>query len=998
MADRIRGTIRWRPSTRRKRQLPQKALMSRRVQRILLLASAYDSFILEEDGQFSDRVSGEFIELKISGAPDFHRVPTAGEALELLEQQEVDLLLTTGHFADMTVIQMAERVKDVQPGLPVAFLSFDKRQAHEVAMAQHAAIDLVFLWSGDPRILLAVVKLVEDQMNVAEDTDAGDVRVILVVEDSPSFYSAYLPIIYTEVMEQTRRLMAERLHEADRIARMRARPKILLASTLEEAEDLLERYADYMLGVITDMRFPGRGQLNPKAGLELIQQVREHDPTLPILLQSAETEHASCAEQQRVVFANKNSPDLLGLLRRFMSGYLGFGPFVFRDAHGTELMRATTIREMLDCLERIPGEALDHHARNNDFSNWFKARSEFNLASELRPRQATDFGSIEGMRRYLITLLGDFLEREQRGQITEFDREVGFLSRDFTRIGGGSLGGKARGIGFLGLMLAESGLAERFDDIRIFVPRTLVLCTDLFDRFVDRSRLRERAMACEDDEEIRRMFLAASMPRELVEDLARLLDEVHYPLAVRSSSLLEDAHFQPFAGVYSTFLIPNNHTDHLRRLELLSQAIKLIYASVFTQGARAYMEATSQRHEEEKMAVVIQRLVGTEHEDRFYPDFAGVARSRNYYPPERLRPEDGIVSVALGLGRTVVGGGACLHFSPVEPRVPLHMATPDQALKYSQRRFYALDLTSSDRDISGDEGVTLAQHELETAERDGTLHAVGGTFVPQNERIYDSLSREGTRIVNFAGVLRHGRFPLAACLRELLSLAEAGIGTDVELEFAVCMEGRKGKPELAVVQVRPMATDNLGREVLCEPCRPGERMFLRGRALGGGILEGIQDIVYVSPERYDRTETPAIARTIAEINRVLAEEGRASLLISPGRWGSSDRFLGVPVNWPDISSARALVELSFPGYAVDPSQGSHFFHNINALRFGYFAIDTSKADELLDLDWLESLPALHDDGVVRHVRIAEPVEIRIDTPSRTGVGVVLQRRRGASKP
>lgn len=965
-------------------------LMPHRVQEILVVASAYDSFILEEDGRFTDRISDEYLELRLSSPPNIYRVSTGAEALQALQEHDFDLLLTTGHFADMPVLELAQQVVEHSRRIPVVYLAFDRREAAMMSMmGKDSPIDFVFQWSGDPRILLALVKTVEDRRNVQHDTQHGRVRVILVVEDSPTFYSSYLPILYTEIMKQTHRLMAERVNEVDRLARMRARPKVLLARSYEEATALYERYEEYLLGVVTDMRFPRAGQVDRRAGEDFIQHVKENRADTPILLQSAEPEHCLLCDKLGVSFAHKSSSDLLNLLRAFMARHFGFGSFVFRIPTGEEVGRAENLREMLDVLSTVTPLSIQYHAERNDFSNWFMARSEFGLAQELRPRTIVEFGSVEHARQYLFGLISDFLVEEQRGRITDFAPAGHHLSRDFTRIGVGSLGGKARGIAFLGSLLASTRLHDHFENLRIFVPRTTVICTGVFDEYVDKNDLRERAMSASCDEEVRELFLSHRLEPALVSDLADLLEVVRYPLAVRSSSLLEDSRFQPFAGVYNTYLIPNNASTGKERLEQLCSAIQLIYASTFMQAARGYMRTIGQRIEEEKMAIVIQRLVGTDYGRYFYPDFAGVAKSHNFYPMDRMKPDEGIATVALGLGRTVVEGRKAVHFSPAYPRVPLQMGTTSEVLSNSQRRFYALDLESSLDVGQGDEMSTLAELQLDAAEKHGALQLVGATYMPENDRIYDSVRENGEKLVNFAGVLKYDRFPLAPALRDVLEVTKAEVGTDIELEFAACRNGRKDdRPELAIVQLRPMVTRSLVGGADDLKAGESEHLFLAGKALGGGAIDKVTDVVYVHPDRYDRTRTVEVARAIGRINESLTRLSRATLFMAPGRWGSSDRFLGVPVGWQEISSAKILVELSVPGYSVDPSQGSHFFHNITSMRLGYFNVNLGASEDEVDLDWLERLPACHEDGAVRHVELPDVLVARIH--SREGRGVVLR--------
>lgn len=964
-------------------------LMPFLVRDILVVASAYDSFLFEEEGKFSDRLLTRYRELDLSSSPQIDHVSSGREALGQLRRRSYDLVLLTPHIRDLTPSELGVEIGRRHEGLPVVLLTFDRSDPQFLPGERPLpGVDRVFLWTGDPRLFLALVKSVEDAKNAPLDTASGSVRVILVVEDSPSFYSSYLPILYAELLEQVASLLADRLNERERHYRMRARPKILLARTWGEGKTILRRYRESLLGLVCDVRFPRGGRLDPEAGIDFIREVREAVPDLPVLLQSSEPEHAELARELGVSFADKGSRDLLAELRTFMRDHFGFGPFLFRGPGGEVVARAEGIRQMVEALATVPAESLLYHARGNHFSIWLMARSEFELARDLRPRRVADFRDAEAMRRFLIEVLSAFVTERQRGQVAEFARSGSPVERDFTRIGSGSMGGKGRGLAFVARMLAGPALAERFPGVRVGVPRAAVVCTDVFDRFCRKDGLWERALGAEDDGEVARLFLARPLDDDLAADLAALLAEARYPLAVRSSSLLEDSEFQPLAGLYKTFLLPNSSSSDAVRLEQLSRAVRLIYASTFFQGPRTYMAATSQRLEEEKMAVVVQRLVGRERGGRFYPDFAGVAQSHNYYPLRWLEPEDGIAAVALGLGETVVSGGRAFRFSPAHPDLALQASSPEEALRRSQRRFFALDLGDPEAEIGSDESTTLVRLDLDAAERDGTLEAVGATYSADNDAIYDSIYRRGVRLVNFAGVLKHGRFPLAPLLDELLEIGREGMGTPVEMEFAALLEEGDRPAELSVLQLRPLVAQGSAWEVdLDVPDRP---LLAAGPALGNGVIEGLSDVVYVHPDRLrELSESRALAREIARINLHLAREHRPYLLMGPGRWGTADPWLGIPVEWKEVSGARVIVELTPEGSAIEASQGTHFFHNITSLRIGYFSIGLGRdEEETVDLDWLERLPAVQESGPIRHVATPQPLEVRID--GRSGRGVVLR--------
>ena len=962
------------------------ALMPSFVKDILLVASPYDRFILEEDGRFADRLLSEYVGLDLSAPPHFQHVSSARQALRRLEEQSFDLVVTTPHCAELSPRQLASEISRKHPGTPVAMLAYDRTVAESyLQLPRSAGFAQVFLWTGDPKLLVALVKSVEDMLNVDHDTREGSVRVIIVVEDSPSFYSSYLPLIYGLIVEQVKTLMAERLNERDRRFRSRARPKILLARSFEEGMELFRKYRDYLLGTICDLRFPWRGKLDHRSGEEFIRRVRQHQPDVPVLLQSRRQGASKLAEKLEVHFADKNSPELLAQVKQFIQQNFGFGPFVFFDPVQGEVQQAEDLEQMLEAVREVPDSALRHHAERNHFSNWLMARSEFALAQELRPKKVSDFADTQTLRDYVIEVFARFLDRRQRGEITEFDRTSSLAQRDFTRLGRGSMGGKARGIAFVSHILAGHPIHQKFPEVHILVPRAAVLCTDIFEQYCQKDGLLERALEAEDDEELVRLFLAQPLDPEVMEDLAALLEQVHYPLAVRSSSLQEDSEYQPLAGLYKTFMLPNCAPSSALRLEQLSRAIRLIFASTFLRATRNYLEASAVRLEQERMAVILQRLVGRRHENRFYPDFAGVAQSYNFYPVGYLEPEDGVATVALGLGHSIVGGRRGLRFSPRHPGVLPQMSTPQEALRASQRDFYALDLSDDELEPRLEEEANLVLSGLEVAEADGTLSAIGATYSSENDTIYDSVYREGARLVNFSGVLKHGRFPLAPLLRDLLEIGAEGMGTAVEMEFAVSLGDGSGPPEMAVLQMRPLVTQGGEVEVDLEGSGAFRLAFLSGPALGNGVVQGIRDVVYVHPARFERSESERVAEQVGKINHRLEAARRPYLLAGPGRWGTADPWLGIPVAWRQVSGAKVIVELERPDFPIDPSQGTHFFHNLTSQRVGYFTVDLGNAEHHIDLDFLEEQTPEEEVGSVRHVRLEEALEVHIDGRVRQGL-------------
>lgn len=962
-------------------------LMPYMVRDILLVASAYDCFILEEDGRFSDRMLEQYVHMELSSPPHFLHVTTGREALELLRRRRFDLVLCTPHFAGMSPARLASKIKERHKDLPVVLLTHDRAESllytHD-ELGRH--LDQVFLWAGDPKLLVALVKSVEDAQNAAHDTTTCMVRVILVVEDDPSFYSAFLPELYSETLAQCNSLIPDRLNERDRRFRMRARPKILLARNYEDASALFRKYKNNLLGIFCDMRFPRRGRVDPRSGIIFIRKVHRTFPDLPVLLNSWEQAHVESARELKVQFANKADETLSRQVRDFIKRNFGFGPFLFRLPGGAVIDHADNFAEMSEVLKRVSGESLLYHAERNHFSNWLMARSEFMLASQLQPLKVAEFSDMEALRNFLLEALTSNVESRQRGQVTDLPESASLLSRDFIRIGAGSMGGKARGSAFLAHLLANQSLVEYFPEITISVPRTAVICADYYDRFCDQNQLRERALTASSDEEVAEMFMGQELPPDLMKSLQRVVEQIHYPLAVRSSSLLEDVTIQPLAGLYDTYMLPNNHPDLTTRLNRLSRAIRLVMASAFFREARRHLKAHNFRPEREKMAVMVQRVVGSQHDHYFYPDFAGVAQSHNYYPLRFLKPEDGIATVALGFGHTVVEGRRSLRFSPAHPQILPQMGTTQGALHSSQRDFYALDLRSAEQDKHRETGLSMSLLNLADAKEHGTLEAVGATFSPENNMIYDTIYRQGPNVVNFAGVLKFDRFPLGPLLVQVLNLCEEAMGAPVEVEFAVTLN--KGNAEMALLELRPLA--GVGHETVnLKPFLHSPQLLGRGTALGNGIVDDIYDIIYIHPDRLKLSQSKKLVSEIERFNFMLSQQKRPYLLLGPGRWGTTDPWMGIPVVWSQISGARAIVELELTNSNIEPSLGTHFFHNLATLGVGYFCMRSGKGKRKanFNINWLEQLPVVEEVDGIRHVRLEHPLDLRID--GRIGEGVIM---------
>jgi CheY-like chemotaxis protein len=967
-------------------------LMPFRVQDILLVASLYDSFTLQEDGRLNELILDEFLELSLHHTPGLTHVSSGAEALELARaERRFNLIITAPNPGDMDATQLARAVRAAGLDLPVVVLAFDNNERKDfVARHDTSDIERIFLWHGNARILVAIVKCVEDRRNVAHDTAMVGVPVILVVEDNVRYYSSFLPTIYTELISQSHRLIAEGFNLSHKLVRMRARPKILLATTFEEAWDLFTRYRPYLLGLISDVEFPRGGTSSREAGFELARMARELEPDLPILLQSSRSAFAPGAWAVGAEFLRKYSDTLLGDLRRFMIEHFAFGDFVFRMPDGREVARASDLKTLEALLHTVPAESLAYHGERNHFSNWLTARTEFALADLLRPRKVSDFPTLEDLRRNLIDAIAEYRRGQSETLVADFDREsFDGTGSFFARIGGGSLGGKARGLAFVRYLLNYHGLRRHFPDVRIAVPPAVVLATDCFDRFLAENSLLDLALGSSDEADILRRFLAAPLPDDVVADLAGFLEAVRWPLAVRSSSLLEDSQYLPLTGVYSTYMLPNRHADGRERLAQLMQAVKRVYASTFSRHAKAYLHATPYRLEEEKMAVILQKVVGAQHGERYYPDFSGVARSHNFYPAPPLRAQDGVAAVALGMGRTVVEGEPCLSFCPRYPQQILNFSSADDVVANSQREFWALELDAVETGLDPEETMREQRFALATAEADGTLAAVGSTYSAENHAVYDGLSRAGVRLVTFAPVLKHGVFPLADVLALLLEIGSRGMNREAEIEFAVRLaDDPGGVHEFGFLQMRPLV---LMREDDGAPLEESQRdrlLCFSPCALGHGLVTDIHDLVVVDFHRFDRSQSRAAAHEIARFNASLSADRRPYVLIGVGRWGSTDPWLGIPVTWDEISGARVIVETGFRDFRVTPSQGSHFFQNLTSFQVGYFTVNAEAGEGFVDWDWVAGQPSEGELGSVRHLRFDHPVVVRMG--GRDGHGAIYK--------
>jgi len=956
-------------------------LMQSKVRDILLVSTLYDACIIDEDGRLAERIIYEYRGLNLSQPPRLTWVSSASEALAVLDNKKIDLVITMLRLADTDAYALGRELKKKAPNLPVVLLSHSAPDPRCVIESPpRHDIDRSFVWTGNTELLIALVKSAEDVMNVARDTQLAGVRVILFVEDSPLYLSSLLPILYREVILQTQAVMEEALNEEHKLLTMRARPKILVAESFEEAENLYKRFEPYILGIISDVRVPRNCQLDPDAGISFLTNVKVERPDIPLLLTSSELSNAPRAAEIPAKFLNKNSPGLHAELRSFLVRHLGFGDFVFRTPDGREIARVSNMRSLEKILPSIPAESFYFHWSRNDFSRWLFARTEVILASKLRPATDNDFsGDVESMREFIISNVRNRRLRRQKGIVVSLDASDFDPDTDFLKIGKGSLGGKARGLIFISNMLHRNPvLQDKFPEVKFFFPQTLVVTTEGFDSFLEINEMRGMSKTNAPDERVADAFIKAKFPRWIEKKLKVFLSHAKYPLAVRSSSLLEDSRFRPYAGLYRTYMLPNNHPELETRLSQLITAIKLVYASTYFKSPRSFAQRSPHRTEEEKMAIIIQRLVGKQYGSHFYPAISGVAQSHNYYPLSHMRMDEGVGHVALGLGKIVMEGGRVLRFSPKYPQVLPQFATVADTLKNSQRFFYSLNMENPSLAVDLNEDSTLERREVSAADQDGPLGMLASTYLPEEERISDDAIMAGHRILTFSQVLKYGLFPLPEILSEILDMGRQGMGCPVEIEFSINIaQDPKLEPQFAFLQIRPMADERQMMGVKITDKDIAEAFCFSSHALGNGRKNDLRDILYVKPDSFDVSRTPEIVREIDGLNSILAKENRKYLLIGPGRWGSADRWLGIPVNWSDISGVGAIVETTVPELSVEPSQGTHFFHNITTLGIDYVMV-ASDGEDFLDWNWLASRPIAHETAHLAHVQLTAPFLSKVD--------------------
>lgn len=965
-------------------EISYQELMQERIINVLLICSNYDAFMLEEDGRINERIFLEYTSKNLRYPPQFTQASSSEKAFELLEKKKFDLVITMLNVGKIDAFEMAKKVKKRHADIPIVVLThFSREVTMKLANEDLSSIDYVFCWLGNPGLLLAIIKLLEDKRNADYDVQKKGVQAILLVEDSVRYYSSYLPTIYKAIFDQTNELMTEGLNEHRRTLRMRARPKILMAKTYDDAMEIYQKYKNHLLGVISDISYYRQGEKDREAGIKLARMIREEGSRIPILLQSSDDWDDQIMDELGVTFINKYSKTLLVELKHYIKENYGFGDFVFRDPKlDVEIDRANNLHSLQVKIAKVDARSLMYHVSNNHFSRWLKARALFSIAEVFAQKSTSDFNNIEEIRSYLIDTIANYRKTKGRGIIASHIDEYAI----FTRLGDGQLGGKARGLAFIDSFINKFKIMFKWDDVMITIPRTVVLTTDLFDEFMEENQLYDFALSEASDEAILEKFSSARTPMRMKKHVMEIICAIKSPLAVRSSSLLEDSHYQPFAGVYSTYMIPNNHHDERVRSFQLEQAIKSVYASVFYRESKAYIAATSNVIDEEKMAVVIQEVSGRSYGNRFYPAVSGVARSVNFYPIEPEKYEDGIANIAFGLGKTIVEGGVSLRFCPRYPQKVLQLSIPELALTNSQKEFYALDLDPEKFHSSTDETVNLHKLRIKAAEQDKALKFVASTFDYHDQIIRDGIYEGGKKIITFSNILKYNSFPLAEILQELLHIGKNEMNNQVEIEFSVNLDTPETQPQIFhFLQIRPIVETQEKNLVSLDCADPAESLIYCKQALGNGIIDNIQDIIYVKPDTFDPADTQEIALTIDQLNSQFVKQGRNYILVGPGRWGSSDPWLGVPVKWSQISHARLIVESGLKNFQIDPSQGTHFFQNLTSFNVGYFTINPFINDGVYDVGFLNSARHQFEDKHVRHVRFDHPMLIKIDGRKKRGV-------------
>ena len=963
-------------------------LMMRRIYNVLIVANPYDAFMLEDDGRVEEKIYNEYVELGLRYPPTFTQVSTTEEAYQVLSTMNIDLVICMPGNADNDAFSVA---RDIKAGFPdmhcIVLTPFSHGITKRMENEDLSIFDYVFCWLGNTNLILSIIKLIEDKMNLEHDIQEGGVQMILLVEDSIRFYSSILPNLYNYILAQSKRFSTEALNRHAATLRMRGRPKVVLARNYEEAMTLYEKYADNVLGVISDVRFPLGGVKDPEAGLKLLRVIHQRAPFLPLIMESSETENRAKAEAEGFHFVDKNSKKMSLDLRSIMEEHMGFGDFIFRDPKTkAEIMRIHSLKELQDNIFRIPDDSMLYHISRNHMSRWLSARAIFPVSDFLKKITWERLKDVTAHREIIFDAIVQYRHMKNIGVVAVFDRMKFDSYSHFARIGDGSLGGKGRGLAFLDNIIKMHPEFNSFPGVTVQIPKTVVLCTDVFDQFMEQNNLYQIALSDASDEEILRHFLRAQLPDSLIADFFTFFEATKSPVAIRSSSLLEDAHYQPFAGIYATYMIPYLE-DKYAMLEMLACAIKSVYASVYYRDSKAYMTATSNVIDQEKMAVILQEVVGKQHDGRYYPNFSGVLRSLNYYPIGDEKAEEGIASLALGLGKYIVDGGQTLRVSPYHPHQVLQTSEMETALRQTQTRFYALDTRHVGNDFTVDDGFNILNLRVKEAERDNALNYIASTYDPYDNVIRDGLYDGGRKVISFAGVLQQNVFPLPELLQMSMKYGAESMRRPVEIEFA-CNLNADRTGQFYLLQIRPIVDS---KQMLEEDVAaiPDEDCLVRSHnSLGHGVSEDVTDVVYVkADDNFSAAENPTIAREIEKINSGYLDRGQGYVLVGPGRWGSSDSWLGIPIKWPHISAARVIVEVTLKNYRVDPSQGTHFFQNLTSFGVGYFTVDENRNEGVFHKAMLDAMPAVEETEHVRVVRFSKPLRILMDGKKQEGAVV-----------
>ncbi len=967
-------------------------LMKKRILKVLLICNNYDNFMLEEDGRIDEQIFNEYMTLGLRYPPMFIRVDSPTEAFNKLKNKDIDLVITMLNISNENAFELSKKIKNRYKKTPIVVLTpFSREITQKIEKEDLSAIDYVFCWLGNPDIMLAIIKLIEDKMNAPHDILEMGVQSVILVEDSIRYYSSILPILYKIFFIQSQRASIEGANEHQQNLRMRGRPKIMLATNYNEAMDLFNKYNKNILGVFSDVRYKINNVVDKKAGLKLCKAIKTIDQNVPLLLLSSESHNKQYASDLGVDFIGKYTKNFSFELRNFIIKNLHLGSFHFYcPVKGKVICTATSLKSFQELILKVSPECLEYHVSRNHITKWLNSRSLFLLARKFKHLTVGHFDNIEQIREFIYMAISNYRLNSGRGVITKFEQNTFDSYSMFSRIGDGYIGGKARGLAFTDLLIKKYKLRDKYPDVTITIPRTAILCTDVFDEYMEKNNLYEIGISNLSDEEILQNFINAKLPNRIFTSLYSFISYTDNPIAIRSSSRLEDSHYQPFAGVYSTYMIPNIVDDKHLTIKILTEAIKSVYASVFYRDSKAYMTATSNVIDEEKMGVVLQDVCGTSYRDRFYPSFSGVARSINFYPIEPEKAEDGIVNIALGLGKHIVDGGKSIRFSPKYPAKTLQLSTPEYTLRDTQKYFYALNLDAMKFIPSINEDVNIIKLRIDEAHKDNALKHIGSTYDFQNNIIKDSVMYEGKKLITFANILKHNSFPLSEILIDFMKIGKQEMNNHIEVEFAVNFPNKNSNENItfSLLQIRPIIESDQDVNINLENVDLSKSILYSESVLGNGVYKDIKDIIYVKTKDYNSMNNSKIVEKVDNLNKIFVEKNQNYVLIGPGRWGSSDSALGIPVKWSNISAARIIVESGLHNYRIDPSQGTHFFHNLTSFRVGYFTINPFINDGIYEVDYLDKLDSVYEDEYIRHIRFKK--ELKIEINGKTSKGVIYK--------